>query len=164
MRLEEAVFRKTERDKVCLNYKDFLQQYTDLKAEIKDLENRIRKLEAQAEKIERDSVRGSDNLFPYTQRQFHIQGLNVKKQKRIRRLKKLLAERKDTCEEMKLKIEEFISNIPDSRTRRVFQYRYIDGLSWLQIARKLGKCDESYPRKIIHDKYLENPKNPNLMC
>ena len=56
---------------------------------------------------------------------------------------------------MKLEIEEFISSIPDSRTRRVFQYRYIDNLNWYQIARRLGKYDESYPRKVIHDKYLE---------
>jgi len=148
-----------------LNYKELLQQYTDLQAEIRDLEKHIKKLEAQVDRIEHDSVRGSHSEFPYTQRQFHIQGVNVKKQKRLKRLKKLLTKRKDTCEELKLQIEEFIDTIPDSRTRRVFQYRYIDGLSWLQIARKIGKHDESYPRKVIHDKYLEgifdhNPKNP----
>ncbi len=48
---------------------------------------------------------------------------------------------------MKLQIEEFINNIPDSKTRRVFQYRYIDNLCWQAIARKISKTDESYPRK-----------------
>lgn len=66
-------------------------------------------------------------------------------------------DRKSKCEDMKLEIEKFISNIPDSRTRRVFQYRYIDGLSWLQIAMRMNKVHESYPRK-IHDRYLENIK------
>ncbi|HHW03398.1 MAG TPA: hypothetical protein GXX35_11440 [Thermoanaerobacterales bacterium] len=144
-----------------MSHKELLQQYTDLQAEIKDLEDRIRKLENQADKIECDSVTGSDNNFPYTLRTFHIEGYSYKKQRRLSRLKKLLSKRKEKCEEMKLRIEEFINNIPDSKTRRVFQYRYIDGLSWQMIARRIGKHDESYPRKIIHDKYLENPKNPN---
>lgn len=141
-----------------MNYKNLLQQYTDLQAEIRDLENRIKKLEDQQGKIEHDSVTGSDSHFPFTKRPFHIQGFNVKKQKRLHRLKKLLAKRKDTCEEMKLQIEEFIDTIPDSRTRRVFQYRYIDGLSWQAIAMKIGRVHESYPRRDIHDKYLDRNK------
>lgn len=144
-----------------MSCKELLQQYIDLQAEIKDLERRICKLENQVDRIEHDSVIGSDSEFPFTERPFHIQGLNVKKQKRLKRLKRLLAKRKDTCEEMKIEIEEFIDTIPDSRTRRVFQYRYIDELPWQQIAFKIGKHDESYPRKMIHDKYLENPFNPN---
>ena len=70
------------------------------------------------------------------------------------KLREVLIERKVKCEQLKIKIEEFISNIPDSRTRRVFQYRYIDGLTWQQVSRRIGGYEESYPRK-IHDRYLE---------
>ncbi len=138
-----------------MSYKELLQQYTDLQAEIRDLENRISKLQNQAEKIEHDFVKGSHGEFPYTPRTFHIEGVSDRRQKRLARLRKLLAKRKEKCEEMKLQIEEFIDAIPDSRTRRVFQYRYIDELPWLEIAFKIGRHDESYPRKVIHDKYLE---------
>jgi DNA-directed RNA polymerase specialized sigma24 family protein len=140
-----------------MNAKKLLTQYTDLQAEIKDLEKRIKKLENF--KVEHDKVTGSENEFPYIKRSFKIEGYNIQDIDRLNELKELLIDRKNQCEEFKLQIEKFISNIPDSRTRRVFQYRYIDGLSWLQIARRIGKYEESYPRKVIHDKYLEGLKD-----
>jgi hypothetical protein len=142
-----------------MDAKHLLKQYTDLQIEIKDLENRIKRLENKKIKVEKDSVKGSSNVFPYVERTFTIEGYNYleeeKTEYRIDKLNELLSKRKDKCEDMKLGIEEFISSIPDSRTRRVFQYRYIDGLNWQQIARRIGKYDESYPRKVVHDKYLE---------
>lgn len=139
---------------------EILKQYRDLQIEIKELENRIKKLESQAYKIEHDSVIGSSSYFPYTERSFHIEGYNIieyeKRKRRLNKLIKLLKRRKEMCEELKIKIEEFISNIPDSKTRRVFQYRYIDNLSWQAIAMRLGKVHESYPRRDIHDKYLNS--------
>lgn len=136
-----------------MNMKKLLTQYTDLQAEIKDLEKRIKKLENF--KVEHDKVVGSDSEFPYRPRSFKIEGYNIRDIDRLNELKEVLIERKIKCEELKLEIEKFISNIPDSRTRRVFQYRYIDGLTWLQIAMRMNKVHESYPRK-IHDRYLEN--------
>ena len=138
-----------------MNAKKLLTQYTDLQAEIKDLEKRIDKLSNF--KVEHDKVTGSDSEFPYIKRSFTIEGYNIQNIDRLNELKKLLIDRKSKCEDMKLEIEKFISNIPDSRTRRVFQYRYIDGLTWLQIAMRMNKVHESYPRK-IHDRYLENIK------
>lgn len=136
-----------------MNAKKLLTQYTDLQAEIKDLEKRIKKLENF--KVERDKVTGSDSEFPYIKRSFTIEGYNIQDIDRLNELKKLLIDRKSKCEDMKLEIEKFISSIPNSKTRRVFQYRYIDNLSWQAIAMRIGKYDESYPRKVIHDKYLE---------
>lgn len=132
----------------------FLKQYNDLQEEIKELEKEIKRL--QNSKVEHDKVRGSSNVFPYTERSFTIEGYNIHDVDRLRKRKEILRERKTKCEDMKLQIEEFINTIPDSRTRRVFRYRYIDGLNWLAVARKIGKHDESYPRKIIHDRYLES--------
>lgn len=136
-----------------MNPKELLKQYNDLQEEIKDLKKRIDKLSDF--KIERDKVTGSDSEFPYIKRSFTIEGYNIQNIDRLNELKKLLIDRKSKCEDMKLEIEKFISSIPDSKTRRVFQYRYIDGLSWQAIAYRIGKHDESYPRKMIHDKYLE---------
>lgn len=138
-----------------MNIKKLLAQYTDLNAEIKDLEKRIDKLSNF--KVEHDKVVGSDSEFPYIKRSFTIEGYNIQDIDRLNELKDLLVDRKNKCEEMKLEIEKFISSIPDSRTRRIFQYRYIDGLTWLQIAMRMNKVHESYPRK-IHDRYLENIK------
>lgn len=142
--------------------KQLLSQYNDLKIEIAELENRIVKLQNKPIKIEFDRVKGSSDVFPYTERSFLIEGYNYpeadRKESRLIKYNNLLCRRKQKCEDMKLQIEEFINNIPDSRTRRIFQYKYIDGLEWLPIAMRLGKIHESYPRK-IHDRYLEGLKD-----
>ena len=133
--------------------KKLLSQYIDLQQEIKDLEKRIERLSNF--KVEHDVVTGSNSEFPYQPRSFTIEGYNIQDIDRLNKVKSLLVDRKNDCEDMKLEIEKFISTIPDSRTRRVFQYRYVDGLSWQAIAMRIGKVHESYPRRDIHDKYLE---------
>lgn len=135
-----------------MEVKKLLRQYIDLQQEIKGLEKRIKNLENY--KFEHDKVTGSNPYFPYQARSFTIEGYNINEVDRVNKLKKLLIKRKNKCEDMKLEIEEFISNIPDSRTRRVFQYRYIDNMEWLPISRRFGKYDESFARK-IHERYLE---------
>lgn len=141
-----------------MDQKNLLRQYTDLQAEIKDLEKRIDKLSDF--KIEHDKVTGSDSEFPYIKRSFTIEGYNIQNIDRLNELKKLLIDRKSKCEDMKLQIEKFISEIPDSKTRRVFQYRYIDGLTWQQVSRRIGGYEESYARK-IHDRYLGGLEDEN---
>ncbi len=140
--------------------KDILKQYNDVQQEIKDLEHRIKKLNSKKQEAEADTVVGSNIEFPYNERIYAISGFNVEdKSDKIERLERVLKKRKQKCESMKVEIEEFINTIPDSRTRRVFTFRYIEGLTWLQIARRIERYDESYPRKIIHDRYLEEYKN-----
>lgn len=138
--------------------KELLRQYNDIKVEIKELEVRIENLRKKKIKIEKDSVRGSNPHFPYEQKSFVVEGYDYagadRKELRLKLLSKTLKDRLDKCEELKLHIEQFISSIPDSRTRRVFQYRYIDNMEWLPIAYRIGGYDESYPRK-IHERYLE---------
>ena len=138
--------------------KELLRQYTDLIVEIKELEIRISKLKDKKIRVVCDSVTGSNPYFPYEMKNFNIEGYNYpeadKKEKNLIRLNKILCDRRTKCIELKLEIEEFINSIPDSRTRRIFQYRYISNLEWLPIAMRIGKVHESYPRK-IHDRYLE---------
>ncbi|MDU2503181.1 MAG: hypothetical protein E7D08_02930 [Peptoniphilus harei] len=57
------------------------------------------------------------------------------------------------CKKIGIEIEEFIEGIEDSRTRLVFQLRYIEGKSWVYISRQLGSTNESYAR-MIHNRYL----------
>lgn len=135
-----------------MDAKHLLKQYNSLTEEIKELEREISKLKNF--KVEHDKVTGSSNVYPYIQRSFTIEGYNIQDVDRLRKRKEILKERKSKCEDIKLEIEKFISTIPDSRTRRVFQYRYIDRLTWQQVSRRIGGYEESYARK-IHDRYLE---------
>lgn len=143
-----------------MDIKDLLSQYNSLIKEIRELEMEIDRLEKLECKHEKDKVKGSNPYFPYQARSFTVEGYNILEEERINNRiydkKSILVERKNKCEEVKLQIEMFISDIPDSRTRRVFRYRYINNLSWQAIAMRIGKTHESYPRRDIHDKYLEN--------
>lgn len=136
-----------------MNLKDLLKQYNDLKAEIENLEKRIEK--CKKVKKETDRVTGSNPEFPYEPRSFIIEGYGIIDAEKLDKLESLLVDRNNSCQDIKLKIEEFISTIPDSKVRRVFQYRYIDELEWLPISRRIGGYEESYARK-IHDRYLES--------
>lgn len=135
--------------------KELLKQYKDLQNEIKTLKKRIKQVENF--KVQHDKVVGSNPCFPYQSMTFTIEGYNIQDIDKASELKKILENRKKKCENLVVQIEGFISEIPDSRTRRIFQYRYIDGLEWLPISMRFGKVNESYSR-MIHERYLEGMK------
>ena len=61
--------------------------------------------------------------------------------------------------EQKRKIEDFIDEIPDSITRRVFWHRYINGSyrpTWTKIARRIGGGNMGDGVRMRHDRYLKN--------
>lgn len=125
-----------------------LLQYRYLLIEIKELENKIKNYEG---KIVTDKVQSSQREFPYTQYELKIQG--VEDSLYIKKLREKLFYRIEKCKKLKVDIENFINNIEDSRTRLVFQLRYVEGKSWAYISRQLGSSNESYAR-MIHNRYL----------
>lgn len=125
-----------------------LLQYRYLLIEIKELENKIKNYEG---KIVTDKVQSSQREFPYTQYELKIQG--VEDSLYIKKLREKLFYRIEKCKKLKVDIENFINNIEDSRTRLVFQLRYVEGKSWVYISRQLGSSNESYAR-MIHNRYL----------
>lgn len=64
----------------------------------------------------------------------------------------LKQQKKCFCEQRRL--ENFINKIESSEMRIILSYRYINGLSWQQVAFSVGEHDESYVRK-KHDAYLK---------
>lgn len=134
--------------------KKTLKQYNDLNNEIKHLEKRIEKVSKI--QTQHDRVTGSSQSFPYQMRSFKVEGYHTDDVDRLNKLKLILVERKERCDNLKIEIEEFIASIPDSQTRLVFELRYIHRLNWQAIAMRIGKVHESYPRKEVHDKYLES--------
>lgn len=126
-----------------------LLQYRYLLIEIKELENKIKNYEG---KIVTDKVQSSQREFPYTQYELKIQG--VEDSLYIKKLREKLFYRIEKCKKLKVDIENFINNIEDSRTRLVFQLRYVEGRSWVYISKQLGSSNESYAR-MIHNRCLE---------
>jgi len=56
------------------------------------------------------------------------------------------------------RLNQYINNIEDGEMQLIFSLRYINGLTWLQIAFSIGEHDEQYPRR-KHNKFIESFKN-----
>lgn len=143
--------------------KEILKQYCDLQKEILETRNRIHKLEKQIDDIENeknvvDSVKGG----PGGVQRFKIQGFpypeyNEKKMSLYLRKSNLELLERDLLDTTR-KVEEFITSINDSRIRRIFTMRYIDGYKWEKIGRLIGGGNNADSVRKAHDRYLEKIK------
>ena len=140
--------------------KEILIQYSDLQQECKEVREKIEKLERQIAKIEADGavvdkVRGGLGGL----QSFKIEGFPYPE---YSRKKTLLYARKATLSELEMElletlneVEEFIASISDSRIRRIVNLRVIDGLSWNEVARKIGGNTEDSVKKAFY-RFMEN--------
>ena len=140
--------------------KEILIQYSDLQQECKEVREKIEKLERQIAKIEADGavvdkVRGGLGGL----QSFKIEGFPYPE---YSRKKTLLYARKATLSELEIElletlneVEEFIASISDSRIRRIVNLRVIDGLSWNEVARKIGGNTEDSVKKAFY-RFMEN--------
>lgn len=120
--------------------KTILQEYIDACELIKDTEKDIQRLNQRKKTVIQDHVKGSMNEFPYAEQRFKISGtvFDAKDDSRIRYEKKLLEQRKTNAERIKLQVEEWMLTIP-VRMQRIVRYRYLDGMSWEQVAARMGR-------------------------
>ena len=59
------------------------------------------------------------------------------------------------CLALLIKTQKFIYSIDDSRTRQIFELRYIKGLTWTQTAQQMGGYVKSDTIRMIHDRYFK---------
>lgn len=140
--------------------KDILKQYIDLKEEYKELNGRIQKLEKQINKIEKegevvDKVMGGDGGL----QSFKIEGFPYPE---YSRKKTLLYARKSILSALELEIlenvkqvEQFISEIQDSHIRRIVSFRFVDGLTWNEVADKMSGNNTEDSVKKAFQRFME---------
>ncbi len=126
---------------------DILKSYVDLKAEAADLEKRIeslnRKLSAMVDEgyQESDIVKGTRKDGTYGS--IKVTGFPLPKYDQLRRSlttkEKELQEVKEKQLQMVHKVEDYIDGLNNVRMRRILRYRYIDGLSWHDVAKRMGR-------------------------
>ena len=129
--------------------KELLRQYIDAGKEIEETERFIKKLNKD---VIKDSVVGSSPNYPYNQHKIIIEGTPHTK---IARQERYLQNQVKKCIDIRTEVIEFIGTIPDSRMRRIFKLRYLEGMNWLKISRLFGANYESYAR-VLHDNYLNS--------
>lgn len=75
-------------------------------------------------------------------------------------LTNILIDRQKKCLEEQVRLENFINNVESSEMRIILAYRYVNGLSWQQVAFSIGEHDESYVRK-KHNAFLNKLRKQN---
>ncbi len=142
--------------------KDILVQYTDLQEEIRDIRRRAERARGQMERLETegtvlDAVKGTrqDGTFG----SIRIEGFPYADyEKRRRSLQSYLlklAEMEEKLLELTNQAEEYINSIEDSRMRRIVQYRILDGLSWYEVADRMGGKATSEGCRKYFDRFFE---------
>jgi predicted RNase H-like nuclease (RuvC/YqgF family) len=144
--------------------KEILVQYADIEQEVKELQLDIQKLEHELKRLdnepESDCVKSSAKEFPYVCHTVMIRGINfTQKGKVYATLEKKLKMQQSKCDELLevfTEAEEFIELVDNSRMRRILRYRYIDKLSWVQVAVRMGgnTTDESVRKE--HDRFFQS--------
>ena len=123
---------------------EWLSQVTALKREIDDLSQRIAALEWEAR-----GCRGRISGLPHPRAE--TESAIAAKAEALRA--KMDARRLERMEELG-RLYAVIDDIPNARLRLIFSLRYLDGLTWQQIAFKIGEYDEQIPRR-LHNQALK---------
>ena len=132
--------------------KKVLEQYIDACELIKETEKDIRRLKKKRQTIVQTNVSGSNPEFPYNPQHFNIAGtaFTYEEDSRLRYEEKILEERREQAQRLKVEVEQWMNHIPQ-RMQRIIKYKVFEGLSWSQVASKLGrKATEESVKKEYH--------------
>lgn len=153
--------------RILTQYLSEKEEIIELRSKIDYLSNKIPKLENRIAEIEaghtvKDKVRGGEGGL----QSFVIEGVpydeyNDRKAE-LEFKKKILKQRQELLhtQEMDLilrtkEVEQFISGIDDSFTRRIITLRILNGLKWTEIAEKIGGGNTESCVKMIYQRFLD---------
>ena len=124
-----------------------LKQLRYLKDEVDLLSQRIARLEWRIERNSQSRRRGrSSEAFGA----------------RLIALRRRLVFRRNCCMAQLEALCAFIDQIDDSRMRQIMVGRYIDGITWKEVAARIGERDEQYPRR-LHNRFLKDCPLPEAL-
>lgn len=132
--------------------KEQLSQIRYLNSEIEMLKKQITDLDHE---IVTDSVRGSSKYFPYTERSFVITGIEESYNRKVRRLQRKLNRRLEELMNLVEETNEYIESIDDSLIRQIIALRYINGLTWQQVAAHIGGDNTADSVRMACNRFLE---------
>lgn len=141
--------------------KAIIIQYNSLLKERDELIQRIDKLENQIDKIVEDGavidkvMGGEGGLQP-----FKIEGFPYpeysKKKLWLNKNRAILQRREEQISKTLNEVEEFISSIDDSHIRRIVTFRIVEGLSWNEVADKIGGGNTNESVKKTYYRFMDS--------
>lgn len=127
---------------------DDLKQLRALHREIKQLDKSIQRLEEREVPVVSGKVRGSSHDFPYTEIRTTVLMYEPKTNDAIQELLKMKRERREKAEKKVVEIEDFISYIPDSETRQIFELYFQEGMRQQDIAKRMNMEQSTISKRI----------------
>ncbi len=92
----------------------------------------------------------------------HVKGMPHSKVEQlaaeIADLRAIIAAKQIQCIHERQRLERYINTIPDSLTRMIFTFRFVNGLPWLQVAYSVGGNNTEDSVKKICYRYLHKQK------
>lgn len=136
--------------------KSILNDYIDACENIKDTEEEIRKLKRKRKTVVQTNVSGSNPEFPYEKRRFTIKGtqFTYRDDAQLRFYENILEERKQKAEEIKTQVEQWLNTIPN-RMQRIIRYKIFEGMTWEQVADRIGRKATGESVKKEYQRFLE---------
>lgn len=120
----------------------FLEDYRSKKAEIEELRGYLENMNGNSAFVGADTIMDYRKGYPVPQA---VIGINWKKVNRTeKRYQDRIEELERECEE----VEQFIENIPDSLTRRIFHMRFIEGMKQKEIGKIIHVERSNISKKI----------------
>lgn len=132
-----------------------VQELSQLRSINREIEQKRKRLN----EIKKFQARGSANFCGVGA--VSIQGMSDKVLTEISYLHEQIDEELERCFKTLRKIEDFIASIEDSQMRMIISLRYVNGLSWQQVAFSIGEYDEQYPRRAHNAFFKQNSKKNN---
>ena len=121
--------------------KGILEQYIDACELVKETEEQIRRLKNNRKTVVVDTVKGSMHDFPFVAKSFKVAGIAhsvLEDPGQLDREKLILEERRAAAAQIKSQVEAWLNTIP-VRMQRIIRDRDFDGLTWRQVAIKMGR-------------------------
>ena len=131
-----------------------LSQLYHLKKEITDLGERLYKLKTEAYAASSANLSGMPTAKSNASRteRFAVE---------IAALEDMISDRQDRCIDELFKLEQWINTIEDSRLRLIFTYRFVNRLSWVQVAFRIGGYETEDSVKKACYRYLKEANDEN---
>lgn len=136
--------------------KKILEEYIDACKLVEETEKDIARLNRKKKTVIQTNVTGSNPEFPYQPKHFRIAGtpMTYQDDAQLRYEEKLLEERKDNAQRIKVQVQQFMNEIP-IRMQRIVRMKYFEGKSWEYVANKMGRGATADSVRMELDRFLE---------
>lgn len=121
--------------------KKVLLEYMDACELLKETEKDLAILKQRGGAILQDSVKGSMHDFPYVPKTFHIECVQRASDEDVRRMEHLLEHRAAVVMKKREEAENYLNELTATKPRmvRIFKYKFIEGMTWDEVAKQLGR-------------------------